>query len=208
MHHETTAPRTNVWSRWKERHLRAIARLLPPWIHADHITVARALLAAPIVLTIGLGYESVGFAIFIIAEAFDLLDGPLARLRHQTHPSGVLFDPIVDRFVSYAVLFTLGWTLLPHTILWVLVGLEILYGGARLLRVLYPHSFFRQPAAETTIGKIKSFLFFVALVLLFYALVSPVWIFGSVILFAVTIVLTIFELEIEIQSVRGKTSSS
>lgn len=208
MHHEATAPRTNPWNRWKERHLRTVVRRLPAWIHADHVTVARALLAAPIVLAIGLNHEGVGFALFLIAEILDLLDGPLARLRHHIHPSGVLFDPIVDRFVSYAVLFTLGWTLLPHTILWVLVGLEIVYGGMRLLRVLYPETFVRQPAAETTIGKLKSSLFFIALVLLFYALLSPIWIFGSVVIFAITIVLTIFELEIEIQSTRGRAASS
>jgi hypothetical protein len=78
----------------------------------------------------------------------------------------------------------------------------------RLLRVLYPETFVRQPAAETIIGKTKSSLFFIALVLLFYALLSPAWIFGSVVIFAVTIVLTIFELEIEIQSIRGGAASS
>ena len=186
----------------KDRILSPIVNVLPRWVHPDHITVLRGFFIAPIVLVIGTGHVGWGFILYLLATFTDLFDGVLARKTHRATYHGTIFDPVVSKFLFFAILFSLGWKMMPHSMLWVLFGLELVYGAIAVLLQIHPPKNHVLPARQTSIGKSKSMVVFAAILLLFLATVRPIWIYASMILFAVTIVLTILELEIDVQKIR------
>lgn len=186
----------------KDRALAPVADVLPRWVHPDHITVLRGFLIAPIVLVVGTGHFGWGLMLYLLAEFTDLFDGVLARRTHSTTQHGRIFDPIVSKFLFFAILFSLGWQIMPHSMLWVLFGLELMYAAVAVVLQLRPPRDHSLPASETSVGRAKSLLTFVAILLLFLATVEPMWIYVSVIAFAITIVLTIYELEIDVRKIR------
>jgi hypothetical protein len=54
---------------------------VPRWIHPNYLSVLRALLAVPVVLLKDI--PALSISLLVLSSIFDLLDGPLARVRSQ-----------------------------------------------------------------------------------------------------------------------------
>ena len=71
---------------------------------ANKITLARALLIAPTVACLLMGYRTVALILFGIACASDVLDGMVARARNEITTWGKVLDPAADKAL-YVALF-------------------------------------------------------------------------------------------------------
>lgn len=86
---------------------RTILRLIPVWVHPNHVTIARFLLT-PLVLYF-LWHESwaVVLPLFLFTAFTDAIDGSLARTRKQITMWGTAADPAADKILigSVVILF-------------------------------------------------------------------------------------------------------
>lgn len=76
--------------------------------------------------------EFIALAIFLAAGATDLLDGYIARRRHQVTTVGTLLDPIADKLLISAALVSLVQVqVLPGWMAIVIIGREFAVSGLR-----------------------------------------------------------------------------
>ena len=75
---------------------------------ANKITIARAVLIAPVICFLFLGQREVALALFLVACAGDVLDGMVARSRGEITATGKALDPLVDKALYVAVLASLA----------------------------------------------------------------------------------------------------
>jgi len=112
---------------------------LPTWI-----TIARIFLTPVLVVVmmtrvtalepIGLSWQMIGVAVFLLASFTDYLDGWLARRRDQVTTLGILLDPIADKLLTSAAFISLveigaarAW------MVWVIIGREFAVDGLRMI---------------------------------------------------------------------------
>lgn len=75
---------------------------------ANKITVARAVLIAPVICFLFLGQREAALALFLVACAGDVLDGMVARSRGEITAMGKALDPLVDKALYVALLASLA----------------------------------------------------------------------------------------------------
>jgi len=127
---------------------------------ANKITIARALLIAPTVICLLMGYRTAAIILFVIACAGDVVDGMVARARNEITTWGKVLDPAADKalYVSlFCSLFVMGdLPLLPFVLF--LIPQVALGLGALVLR-------FGKQAVQSAriVGKLASLVSFVAL---------------------------------------------
>jgi len=92
-------------------------------IPVNAVTLAGPLAASLVFLPAHFGAQVLAGAVLIVAGAFDVLDGAVARISSRVTPFGGYLDSVVDRYTDFAVLFGL------------LVYIERHWAGP--LRVLY-----------------------------------------------------------------------
>ncbi len=143
-----------------ERHAGAILRYDDRMSLANKITLGRALLIAPTVVCLLLGYRLAAFFLFGIACLGDILDGIAARARDEITTWGKVLDPAADKALYVALfcsLYVLGELPVLAFVLFLIpqVALGI---GALWLRV-------GKQAVQSAriVGKAASVLSFVAL---------------------------------------------
>jgi len=134
---------------------------------ANKITVCR-ILAVPFVIGTILYYSPVrenlryaALGIFLFAVISDVVDGYIARIRHQKTPAGKVLDPLADKFLlisSFICLYSVRGRLPDMQFpLWLIVIVisrdTILIMGALMLHVLYH----RLPMESTRWGKASTF---------------------------------------------------
>ncbi|MFA6391638.1 MAG: CDP-alcohol phosphatidyltransferase family protein [Patescibacteria group bacterium] len=105
--------------------LQKIARLIPDMITPNFLTLLRILFLAPIILAIQQERYILATVLFLFAYLLDILDGPLARVKNQVSEFGKVFDPTADKVVFITVLIILGWQSLPHSLIYIIIGLEV-----------------------------------------------------------------------------------
>ena len=82
------------------------------------------------------GKEFLGVLIFLVAAATDVLDGYLARRRHQVTHLGMLLDPVADKLLISAALISLvEQGIAPAWMVVVIVGRELAVNGLRSVAV-------------------------------------------------------------------------
>jgi CDP-diacylglycerol--glycerol-3-phosphate 3-phosphatidyltransferase len=74
---------------------------------ANGITLTRGLAIIPVVLLLASGKPWAAWWVFGLACATDLIDGLVARKRHEVTRLGKVLDPLVDKAMYASVLFTL-----------------------------------------------------------------------------------------------------
>jgi CDP-diacylglycerol--glycerol-3-phosphate 3-phosphatidyltransferase len=130
---------------------------------ANLITLVRGALVAPVVYLVFSGQRTAAAALFVVVCIGDIVDGAVARARHEVTPLGKALDPIVDKALYVSLLSALlvlkelspwayGAFLAPQ------FGLGV---GAILLHVRR-----RQVQAARFLGKAASLLSFLALLFL------------------------------------------
>ncbi len=134
---------------------------------ANRITIARAGLTPFVIALLLLSYREAALSLFFVCSLGDVIDGIVARTRHEVSPLGKILDPTVDKalyaalIASFAVLGNIPMTAL---ILYFIpqVGLGI---GALVL-----HLRARQVQGARIPGKAAAVLTFIAMVFLFLLL--------------------------------------
>ena len=135
-----------------------------PMSLANKITIGRALLIAPTVACLLMGYRTIALILFGIACASDVLDGMVARARNEITTWGKVLDPAADKALYVALfcsLYVMGELPTPVFVLFLIpqVALGI---GAAVLRF----SGKRTVQSARIVGKAASFVSFVALAFL------------------------------------------
>jgi phosphatidylglycerophosphate synthase len=117
-----------------------LARLLPHWITANHLTFARLYCMGFSTLALIFYSENrtwlltLNVFILIVAAISDFLDGPRARLQNNVTVFGSLLDAAVDKFlVIFNLAFIAKWVSGMELWFWIFVALETLHGTAGLL---------------------------------------------------------------------------
>jgi len=130
---------------------------------ANKITLTRALLIAPTVICLLMGYRTIALILFVVACVGDIVDGMVARARDEITTWGKVLDPAADKalYVSlFCSLFVMGEIpVLPFALfLFPQVALGL---GALVLR-------FGKQAVQSAriIGKLASVASFAALAFL------------------------------------------
>jgi CDP-diacylglycerol--glycerol-3-phosphate 3-phosphatidyltransferase len=112
---------------------------LPTWI-----TIIRIFLTPVLVVVlmtrvtafepIGLSWQMIGAAVFLLASFTDYLDGWLARRRRQVTTLGILLDPIADKLLTSAAFISLVQIgVAPAWMVWIIIGREFAVDGLRMI---------------------------------------------------------------------------
>jgi len=134
---------------------------------ANKITIGR-ILAVPFLIATLMYYDAqrdylrwVALGFFLFAVVSDVIDGYVARSRHQKTPAGKILDPLADKLLLISSFFCL-YVIRPrlpvmHFPLWLVVTVisrdVILIVGAMLLYVIFR----RLPMESTRWGKSSTF---------------------------------------------------
>lgn len=90
---------------WVRRYTVALGRILAGWgLTPNILTVTGVVLNALVALVLGFGWLEIGGAFLLIASAFDMLDGAVARATGKITPFGGFLDSTLDRY-SEAVVY-------------------------------------------------------------------------------------------------------
>lgn len=82
-----------------------ILRLIPHWVHPNHVTVLRFLLTPFVFALIGSANYRWGVPLFLFTAATDAIDGSLARIRGQVTKWGTIYDPLADKILIGGIVF-------------------------------------------------------------------------------------------------------
>ena len=152
---------------------------------ANKVTIARATLIAPIVVLLVIGHREIALGLFLVASAGDILDGMLARSRHEVSNLGKVLDPAVDKLL-YASLVVSLWAMGTIPLLWLLLFFVPQVGLG--IGTLFLHLLARKVQGAHILGKAASVLTFLAMSLmlvdvgaglfLFYVAIGATYIAG------------------------------
>jgi CDP-diacylglycerol--glycerol-3-phosphate 3-phosphatidyltransferase len=112
---------------------------LPTWITIIRIFLTPILVVVLMTRTTGLerlgvSWQMIGVAVFLLASLTDWLDGWLARRRDEVTTLGTLLDPIADKLLTSAAFISLvqigaasAW------MVWIIIGREFAVDGLRMI---------------------------------------------------------------------------
>ncbi len=98
----------------------------PTWIKPNHLTILRLLFVPVILVLLYFHHRGWALATFIVATLTDVIDGAMARTRHQTTTFGCYVDPVADKLLVAAVLAWVGWRYVVVDIFLAFIVLELL----------------------------------------------------------------------------------
>ncbi|MGL6071826.1 CDP-diacylglycerol--glycerol-3-phosphate 3-phosphatidyltransferase [Craterilacuibacter sp.] len=165
------------------------------WLRVALIPIFVAIFFLPHSLMSSHAANMTGAIIFFLAAVTDWLDGFLARRLGQTSAFGAFLDPVADKLIVAASLILLvelgrteGWMAM------IIIGREITISA---LREWMAEMGSRKSVAVATIGKLKTMVQMVAILLLLYA--EPVFPFVSTlvignIFMVVAVILTLWSM--------------
>jgi len=110
---------------------RTILKLVPRWIHPNHVTILRLLLTPAVLYFLWRENWAVALPLFIFAALTDAFDGSLARTRKQITMWGTVADPIADKLLvgSVVVLFVAQEVNILFAVFIILMELLIILGA-------------------------------------------------------------------------------
>jgi len=127
---------------------------------ANKITLARAALIVPIVALLVHEQREASLILFLVASAGDVLDGMMARSRHEVSKLGKVLDPAVDKAL-YASLVISLWTMGTIPLLWLV--LFFIPQVALGIGALFLHVLVRRVQGARILGKAASVITFLAM---------------------------------------------
>lgn len=130
---------------------------------ANKITIARATLIVPIVVFLLIGRREIALVLFLVASAGDVLDGMMARSRHEVSKLGKVLDPAVDK-ILYASLVVSLWTMGTIPLLW--LTLFFVPQLALAIGALFLHCLARKVQGSRILGKAASVITFLSMSLM------------------------------------------
>ncbi len=130
---------------------------------ANKITLARAVLIVPIIIFLVGGRRELALILFFVASAGDVLDGMMARHRHEVSALGKVLDPVVDKSL-YASLVVLLWTMGTIPLVWLV--LFFIPQVALAIGAFFLHVLAKKVQGSRILGKAASVLTFLAMSLM------------------------------------------
>jgi len=130
---------------------------------ANKITIARGTLIVPIVVFLLIGRREIALVLFLVASAGDVLDGMMARSRHEVSKLGKVLDPAVDKTL-YASLVVSLWTTGTIPLLWLILFFvpQLALG----IGALFLHCLARKVQGSRILGKAASVITFLSMSLM------------------------------------------
>ncbi|MBU0597766.1 CDP-alcohol phosphatidyltransferase family protein [Patescibacteria group bacterium] len=159
----------------KEKMLRGIAKVIPPFITPNMITTLRALFIIPIYFAYQQEAYTWVFILFILALSTDTIDGIQARYHNKVTTLGKLLDPAADKILFIGLFLMLAPDRLSSAVIYTIIILELAL--VLLAAVLAPIMirFFKYklvPGANNA-GKIKMNIEGLAIIILLFGINNP-----------------------------------
>ena len=82
---------------------KTLLKLFPSFVRPNFLTVFRFVSIPFIIFFLISGDYKIGFGLFVISAFTDVLDGAIARTRHQITDWGIVFDPLADKLLIGSV---------------------------------------------------------------------------------------------------------
>jgi cardiolipin synthase len=111
------------------------------------------------------GYPLVALAIVLLAGLTDLLDGYIARHSGQITTTGVMLDPLADKLMMLSVVVAL---VIKREIPWEAAAVMAAREGGMIASSAFFHFRGKKTLQANALGKLTTFLYYVAIVLLFF----------------------------------------
>ncbi|MCI0479906.1 CDP-alcohol phosphatidyltransferase family protein [Candidatus Uhrbacteria bacterium] len=108
---------------------------VPGFIHPNHLSLARAVLLAPLIVY--RNDPTIAVGIIVASSVCDLLDGPLARVRGQKSEEGAVLDATSDKIFLNGAAFYACDQAIPEPIRWTALGIDIFLTLIRPLKERY-----------------------------------------------------------------------
>ncbi len=112
---------------------------LPTWITIIRIFLTPVLVVVLMTRTtgfesLGVSWQMIGVAVFLLASLTDWLDGWLARRRNEVTTIGILLDPIADKLLTSAAFISLvAIDAASAWMVWIIIGREFAVDGLRMI---------------------------------------------------------------------------
>lgn len=106
--------------------------LVPAWIHPNHLSIIRALMAFPVIILRRRPFWSV--SLLILSSVLDILDGPLARVRKQSSQLGAWLDAYSDKIFVLSTLYFACEDRVTIFVKLTITALEVILAGMRPLK--------------------------------------------------------------------------
>jgi CDP-diacylglycerol--glycerol-3-phosphate 3-phosphatidyltransferase len=161
------------------------------------LTLCRILIIPLMVISyfwFGWGGKTWAAALFTLAAITDWVDGYLARKLNQMTPMGAFLDPVADKLIVAAALLLLVqsygavWLTVPAMII---IGREIIISA---LREWMAELGKRTHVAVSMVGKVKTALQMIAIILLLLGQEHPIFEWPGIISLYVAVVLTLWSM--------------
>lgn len=111
-------------------HDKTVAKLFlwifPKGIYPNHLTVFRFLATPVVAYFMFFDYYLVGLFLFLIVAFTDVLDGTMARTRDQITEWGKAYDPLADKILIAAMVFTIVLRYIDFWTSIIIIFLEII----------------------------------------------------------------------------------
>ena len=82
---------------------KTLLKLFPNSVRPNFLTVFRFISIPFVILFLLIGNYKIGLVLFVISAFTDVLDGAIARTRHQITDWGIVFDPLADKLLIGSV---------------------------------------------------------------------------------------------------------
>lgn len=102
---------------------KSLLTYIPGWVRPNHLSTARALLLAPLLVFRAEPWIAIG--IVLLSSICDLLDGPLARLRGIVSKAGAMLDAFSDKIFLNGALFFACSHAIPAGVRWTALALDV-----------------------------------------------------------------------------------
>lgn len=136
--------------------------------------------------------------ILLLAAATDILDGYIARHRHLETPVGQLLDPLADKLMMVAVLFSL---IQSGRVPWLFAGLLVFRDAAMIIGAAFFHFQGKRAVPKANVwGKATTVAYYVTVCAIILALPTRsagVWFMGfTVVLSYITTIIYVASMQI------------
>ncbi|TVX89473.1 CDP-diacylglycerol--glycerol-3-phosphate 3-phosphatidyltransferase [Paenibacillus agilis] len=168
----------------------------------NFLTAIRFVLIPVYLMLFFVGERYIAFVVWLFAGLTDVLDGYLARKRNEITFVGKMLDPLADKLMILAVMFSLLWSKdMPI----LAVAAMLVRDGGMILGSLWFYLRGKKTLAANTMGKLTTVLLYAAIVMIYFQWQYAVTVLWIVIGFSY---LTSLLYSIQIIRVNGQTKDT
>jgi len=162
-------------------------------------------MAIPIILAAEEKRYLLAALLFLIAYFFDLIDGPLARVKNQVTEFGKVLDPAADKIVFLSVLYVVGKGNLSVILIYIIFSLEIILASLPIIfRPIATRVGLTVSLGANIYGKIKMFFQSAGMIILFILLVWEKSVLPATLIFVIAIIFSLLSILGHVFAVRKK----